>query len=208
MSAPRGSSRFSVMPRLFRFVSRKNRLFSGWASPPEKGGMLRPHSPPAGSTLKTSAPKSPRSFSERGPAIPWLTSRTRRSSSAAGIIGRVTPPAATAPPPGASGQSIGPARRAAEQRQLLVGGGAGGDALERIPHRCVAGAHLLHGKVALEHAAVRSEELDARPHVGPPVGREPGRGRRRLHGLVAERRQPHQHTAELQGAVEGKSVDL
>src|SRR5437016_12572946 len=59
-------------------------------------------------------------------------------------------------PPCKSIQAIGAAGGAAEHRKLLALGRAGGDALERVPQRRVADAHLLGGVVALHHAAARA----------------------------------------------------
>src|SRR5579859_350359 len=63
---------------------------------------------------------------------------------------------------------VEPLRRAAVEGELLVGGATGGDALKGVPQRCVACAHLVDGEVALEIAAVRSEQLDAGLDIGAP----------------------------------------
>src|SRR5437773_11638319 len=91
-------------------------------------------------------------------------------------------------PDGARCESRGPPRKPSEpvgapggpavQRLLLLGRGLRGEPLERVPERRVADAHLLDGKVALEHAALRTELLDARLDVWAPVVGEL-RGRRR-----------------------------
>src|SRR5947208_2094428 len=87
-------------------------------------------------------------------------------------------------PPCKSIQAIGAAGGAAEHRKLLALGRAGGDALERVPQRRVADAHLLDGVVALEHAAARAEALDAGLEIRPPVVRQLGRGRGRRQRAV------------------------
>jgi hypothetical protein len=56
----------------------------------------------------------------------------------------------------------------AEQRLLLARRKTGGDPLECVPKRDPVGAELFHGEVALEHAALRAEQLDAGLDVRPP----------------------------------------
>src|SRR5262249_19529054 len=67
-------------------------------------------------------------------------------------------------------QAIHPSRRAAEQGQLLFGGRTCRDVLKGVPQRRRADAHLFHGEIALEHATVWPEVLDAGLQVGAPVG--------------------------------------
>src|SRR5262245_20975376 len=69
----------------------------------------------------------------------------------------------------ASVQAIGPACRAAEQGLLLVGGRTGGNALKGVPQHNPAGTHLFDWEIALEHAALRPEQLNAGLHIRAPV---------------------------------------
>src|SRR6266404_559016 len=59
------------------------------------------------------------------------------------------------------GEAGSAARGAGEQGALVVGRGAGDDALEGVPQCPVADRHLVDRKVALEHAALGTEQLDA-----------------------------------------------
>src|SRR5262249_62034025 len=97
----------------------------------------------------------------------------------------------------ASANPVDAAGRPAEQRELLVGGGAGYDALERVPERRPADAHLVDGEIALEHAAAQPEELDARLDEGAPESGQLLGGGRRGRGAVVERRPAHHHASEL-----------
>src|SRR5215813_7085694 len=60
-------------------------------SPPLPPAMLRVVSPPGGSTLTTSAPRSPSSMAQKGPAITCVASSTRRPASACFTGGDLTP---------------------------------------------------------------------------------------------------------------------
>src|SRR5712691_2419506 len=94
-------------------------------------------------------------------------------------------------------EPIGATRRAAEERLLLSGGRAGRDALERVPQRRPADPHLVHREVALERAAVRPEQLDARLDVWAPERGQLGRSRRLRLSSIVVRGQAHHHAAEL-----------
>src|SRR5205085_494078 len=65
-------------------------------------------------------------------------------------------------------EAIGAGRGAGEQRELFVARGAGSEALEGVPQSLVADRHFVHREIALEHAAGRSEQLDAGLDIGPP----------------------------------------
>ncbi len=66
------------MDRLLRFTARKPAL-----SPSMNGAAFRVKSPPFGfSTLMTSAPRSASSIPQNGPAMKFVSSRTRIPSSA------------------------------------------------------------------------------------------------------------------------------
>ena len=67
-------------------------------------------------------------------------------------------------------------RGVVEQRGLMFGRGAGGDPLERVPQHRVAAHRLVDGKIALEHAAVGAERLDARHPWRPVLRHAFGRG--------------------------------
>ena len=68
-------------------------------------------------------------------------------------------------------QAIHPSRRPAVQGLLLRGRGAGGDVFEGVPQFGVAAGLFVGWEVALEHAAVRAERLDAGFDVlAPGVG--------------------------------------
>src|SRR5215471_19939929 len=87
-------------------------------------------------------------------------------------------------------------RRTAIEGELFTMRASGGDALERVPQRRVAGSHLVHGEIALEIAPFGTEQLDTRFDIGPPSGC-PGRGIRRLGKLSKiERGAAVQHAAE------------
>ena len=102
-----------------------------------------------------------------------------------------------APRGGSQTQPIHPVRRAAEDRFLLGGRRAGGQALEHVPQRRHADAHLLDRIVALDHAAVGTEQVDAGLDVRPPVaGERLGRWRRRQLAVVVGG-EPHGDAAEL-----------
>src|SRR5689334_8637087 len=64
------------MLRLLRFSARKPPLSSPFRRKPIARRVWSPM--PGGSTLMTSAPMSPSSMQQKGPAITWLTSRTLR----------------------------------------------------------------------------------------------------------------------------------
>src|SRR5687768_1157698 len=75
ISRPSGALRLSVMLFLLRFTDMKY-----VDSPPENGGQPRVSSPlPGSSTLMTSAPMSPSSMAQYGPASTRVRSRTRTS---------------------------------------------------------------------------------------------------------------------------------
>src|SRR5690606_31169928 len=73
------SFRSSTIERLPRFSEAK---FS--EKPPRIGGHWRSASPPGGSTLMTSAPKSASSIAQNGPAATWQNSTTRTPASGRG----------------------------------------------------------------------------------------------------------------------------
>src|SRR5579863_1698244 len=60
-----------------------------------------------------------------------------------------------------SSQPINALRGIVEQRPLLRRRRTGGNALEGIPQSDPADSHLLHRKIALEHASIRAKQLDA-----------------------------------------------
>src|SRR3954465_4679373 len=76
--APPGFFRSTTMPRLLRFIIRKEA-----ASLPIRGGIMRRVSSPPGffSTLITSAPMSARMSVQVGPAMTWVRSSTLRPAS-------------------------------------------------------------------------------------------------------------------------------
>src|SRR6202030_637266 len=91
---------------------------------------------------------------------------------------------------------VEPLRRAAIEGELLDLRASGGDALECVPQRSVAGPHLVHGEIALEIAAFGTKQLDTRFDIGPP-DRRPGRRIRRRRKLAEiERGAALQHAAE------------
>src|SRR2546427_1729290 len=55
-------------------------------SPRTAPGICRVESPDGGSILITSAPRSARTIAQNGPAITWVTSSTRRPSSAVDLV--------------------------------------------------------------------------------------------------------------------------
>ena len=59
------------MPRLLRFMAQNDVLSVPWRPP-----MPRVESPLGGSILTTSAPRSPNSRVQNGPAMTWVKSRT------------------------------------------------------------------------------------------------------------------------------------
>src|SRR5262245_43039819 len=77
ISCPRPSFRLRTIPRLLRLMLQKPGL-----SVPRLPAIVRVVSPSGGSTLTTSAPRSPRSIVQNGPAITWVASRTRTPSRA------------------------------------------------------------------------------------------------------------------------------
>src|ERR1700719_5398660 len=96
---------------------------------------------------------------------------------------------------------VEPLRRAAIEGELLDLRASGGDALERVPQRRVAGPHLVHGEIALEIAAFGTEQLDTRFDIGPP-GRRPGRRIRRCRKLPeTELGAAVKHAADFDGDV-------
>src|SRR5579871_1426703 len=88
-------------------------------------------------------------------------------------------------------------RGAAVERALLVGRGVLRQVLEGVPQLGVAAALLVGREVALEHAAVGAERLDAGLDVGAPgLGQLLRRGRCILE-LEAEAERGHAEPAEL-----------
>jgi hypothetical protein len=70
--------------------------------------------------------------------------------------------------------------------------------LKRVPQRRVAGAHLVHREIALEIAAVGTEQLDTRLDIGPPgrliadiSAKMGGPGWRRLRPVAGAADQPY-----------------
>src|SRR5206468_3244748 len=55
-----------------------------------------------------------------------------------------------------------------KERRLLGGGSARSDALEGVPHHRVAEHPLVDREIALEHAALRAEQLDRGLHERAP----------------------------------------
>src|SRR4051794_38897452 len=104
-------------------------------------------------------------------------------------------------PPSSSAELVDAARRAREQGRLLASRGLGGDPLEGIPQHAVAAGDLVDGKVALVHAAVRSEQLYA--SFDPrPEGLGQFLRARRLGPLVeVEPAHRHAEAADLDGDV-------
>src|SRR5579875_571695 len=88
-------------------------------------------------------------------------------------------------------------RGAAEQRGLLLLRRAGGQALEAVPADRVAVAALVYRKVALEHAAVGAEGVDAGFDIGLPGRCQRLRRRRVGRRLEAEAVDAHPEAAEL-----------
>src|SRR5262245_23965150 len=91
---PRASFRFTTIPRLLRLMPQKPGL-----SVPRLPAIVRVGSPSGGSTLTTSAPRSPRSIVQKGPAITCVASTTRRPASACFTLGSPPSPRPPAPPP-------------------------------------------------------------------------------------------------------------
>jgi len=91
----------------------------------------------------------------------------------------------------------GHSSRIVVEQGALSSGRAGGDALESVPQRSIADAHLVDGKIALEHGAMRAEQIDAGLDIGAPHRRRIGRGRRRGNDVVVVGGEPHLHPAEL-----------
>src|SRR6187401_584087 len=88
-------------------------------------------------------------------------------------------------------QLVDPRRRAAVERALFVSRGLLRQDLEGVPQLGVAAALLVGREVALEHAAVGPESLDAGLDIGPPgLGQRLRRGRRVLE-LEAEAERGH-----------------
>src|SRR6185436_3493960 len=77
-------------------------------------------------------------------------------------------------------------RRAAVERRLLCGRHIFRQVLEGVPQFGVAARLLVGREVALEHAAVDAERLDAGFDIGPPGLRELLRRGRRLLEFEAE----------------------
>ena len=95
------------------------------------------------------------------------------------------------------GQAIHPRRGAAVERLLVGRRRAGGDPLEGVPQLGVAAGLLVRREVALEHAAVGAERLDARLDVlAPRRGEFLGR-RRRVALVEVEAERGHADAAEL-----------
>src|SRR5712691_7426343 len=95
------------------------------------------------------------------------------------------------------GDSVDAGGSAAVERPLLGGRGAGRDALEGVPQLGVAAGLLVRREVALEHAALGAERLDARLEIHPPCGGEV-LGRRRYLALgEIEAERGHADAAEL-----------
>ena len=124
----------------------------------------------------------------------------RRAGPARGRAGR---PADPRPSPSyaggecSGGQPIDLRRGAAVERRLLCCRCVGGDALERVPQLGVAAGLLVRREVALEHAAVDAERLDAVLDIRPP-----GRGEilgpgRHVAFMEVEADRYHAETAEL-----------
>src|ERR687897_988928 len=69
---------------------------------------------------------------------------------------------------GLDGQAINPSCRPAEQGSFLLVRRAFSDALKGVPQHGIAACTLIDWKIAFEHAAFRSERLDAGLNVGSP----------------------------------------
>src|SRR5262245_51917825 len=102
-----------------------------------------------------------------------------------------------APPALRRDHAVDPRGGAAVERLLLVGRGAGGDALEGVPQLGVAARLLVGREVALEHAAVGSERLDAGLDIGPPGVGQLLRGGRRVTLVETEAERGHAEPAQL-----------
>src|SRR5579863_6202206 len=88
-------------------------------------------------------------------------------------------------------------RGAAVERRLLGGRATGGDALEGVPKRRVAGAHLVDREITLKIAALGTEQFDAQLDIRPPRG-GPGFGIGwRCQRAKIERRAAIEHAADL-----------
>src|ERR1700744_2039264 len=88
-------------------------------------------------------------------------------------------------------------RRPREQLSLLALAEIGGDALEGVEDHLVAALALIRREVALEHAAVGAERLDAGFEIGFPRSRRLLGVRRLRPFMEAETGQPHGEAAEL-----------
>src|SRR5690348_14708390 len=87
--------------------------------------------------------------------------------------------------------------RLREQRGLLAVVVAGGKPLEGVEDHLIAGLALIRREVALEHAAVRAECLDACLDIGLPRRGGLFRVRRLRPFMEAEARQHHCEPAKL-----------
>src|SRR3712207_5640573 len=97
-----------------------------------------------------------------------------------------------------SRQSIDRRGRTAEQLSLVFRRAAGRQPFECVPHHGVAEHALVDWKVALKHATLRSEKLDASFDIRPPRVREHDRGWWQRVLIEREATYPHSKPAELQ----------
>ncbi len=75
--------------------------------------------------------------------------------------------------------------RATINRFLLVGRGTGSDAFKCVSEGTVTNPHLLHRKVAFDHASICPKQLNTGFDIGPPQLSQPfRRRRRRLRAIV------------------------
>src|SRR5689334_1026055 len=88
-------------------------------------------------------------------------------------------------------------RGAAVQCLLLRSRCIRGDPLERVPQLGIAAGLLVRREVALEHAAVDAERLDAGLDVLTPRGRQVLRGRRQLALVEVEAERHHADPTQL-----------
>src|SRR6266487_4378968 len=88
-------------------------------------------------------------------------------------------------------------RLAAVERLLFRGRCTGSEALERIPQLGVAARLLVRREVALEHAALGTERLDAGLDIRPPRGGQRLRRRRHVALMEVEAERWHADAPEL-----------
>src|SRR5262244_4264891 len=94
-------------------------------------------------------------------------------------------------------QTIDTGRRVVEHRGALRGRVALRESLEGVVHDAVGEGNLVHGEVALEHAATRTELLDAVAHAGRHGGGQLLRADGSGPGVPVEAGARHAHAAQL-----------